>query len=91
MQQLENDIKAAEGYKTVADLDLPWVPIIYLSSSYSYSGDFKAQSRDNGVSSTLMFTFNLFDGFLAKARRQQANILVQTTKNKKIIETNLLA
>lgn len=79
------DIDSAKAYLKSAEWSQPWVPSIYLSASYSNSGTYQGDVT-NGSSASLMFNFNVFDGFYSHARQQQARIAVRMTEEKKQVE-----
>lgn len=62
------------GYLKVARWNRPWVPTVYTSASYSYTGDYKGETADGGWSASITMNFPLFDGFYSGARLQQARI-----------------
>ena len=65
---------SSTGYVKVARWNRPWVPMVYASASYGYSGDYHGESADGGWSASLTLKFPLFDGFYNNARLQQAHI-----------------
>lgn len=84
----ELDIKSAQGYLRASEWQQAWIPTIYWSASYSYSGDYNNNTYDGGASTAIVASFNLFDGFYTQARTQQARVSVEATKNKQILEAD---
>ena len=82
----EFSVKSAQGWKNVADWNRSWIPTVYWTAGYSQTGNYENQTNDNGFSTSLIFSFNLFDGFYTSARRQQSKIGVQAAKAKKASE-----
>ena len=74
--------KSAEGYLKSTDWDRSWVPNIYWSATYSKTGNYRGDETTGGVSTSLLFSFNLFDGFYSSARHEQAAIGVKAQRVK---------
>lgn len=87
-QVAEMEVDSAKGYKRASDWYQPWIPTVYWSTSYSYSGNYEGQTSDNGISTSLLLSFNLFDGFYTQARHQQSRIAVEAAKKKRDLETD---
>jgi outer membrane protein TolC len=71
--------ESSRGYVKVARWNRPWVPMVYSSASYSYTGDYHGETADGGWSVSLTLNFPLFDGFYSQARLQQANISAEAS------------
>jgi outer membrane protein TolC len=84
MNQLTID--SAKGYQNAAEWDRPWIPVVYWSASHSTSGDYKGNSDNGSTSTSLIASFNVFDGFYADARRQQARIATKVAEEKSELE-----
>jgi outer membrane protein TolC len=66
-----------------------YIPNIVLSSSLSKQGDFDGtqQNTKNDVSFSVLFSFNLFEGYAGLARRRQAFYAKELAKKRKLSET----
>lgn len=70
-------INTSKSYLDSTGWDRPWVPNIYWSASWSKTGNYSGVENNSGASTSLLFSFNLFDGFYTQARHQQAAIGVK--------------
>ncbi|OFZ12981.1 MAG: hypothetical protein A2X86_09140 [Bdellovibrionales bacterium GWA2_49_15] len=76
-------IDTYRGYKESTSWERPWVPSIMLTSSYSESGGFKGEEPSDDYRASVVFTFNVFDGFQSSARRAQASLAHQMAIKRK--------
>lgn len=84
---LDLDIQSFENVYYSTGWEKSWIPSVALSGSYSVSDTFDDQASNSGRSDnwrlTLLFSFNLFDGFYTQARRSQARITMNMAKKRK--------
>ncbi|MBI2519779.1 MAG: TolC family protein [Bdellovibrio sp.] len=76
-------IDTYRGYQESTSWERPWVPSIMLTSSYSEQGDFKGGEPSDDYRASILFSFNVFDGFQSKARRAQATLAHQMAIKRK--------
>lgn len=81
------DVESAQAAVRVAGWQRPWIPTVAWSASASQSRSFESDSTPvDNWSTGLVLSFDLFDGFLRDARRQQTGIALEIAERKRRFE-----
>ncbi len=83
IENMNLTIDTYRGYRESTSWERPWVPSVMLSSSYSKSGGFDGDDPSNDYRASIIFSFNVFDGFQTAARRAQATLAHQMAVKRK--------
>ena len=82
-KNLSLDIQNYKNIHNTTTWERAWIPLAFLSASQTTTQSLKTKEVSNGWSASLVFQFNLFDGFYSSARRSQAFNMYKISKIKK--------
>ncbi|MBG08253.1 MAG: hypothetical protein CME68_05810 [Halobacteriovoraceae bacterium] len=82
-KNLSLDIQNYKNIHNTTTWERAWIPLAFLSASQTTTQSLKTKEVSNGWSASLVFQFNLFDGFYSSARRSQAFNMYKISQIKK--------
>ena len=82
-KNLSLDIQNYKNIHNTTTWERAWIPLTFLSASQTATQSLKTKEVSNGWSASIVFQFNLFDGFYSSARRSQAFNMYKISQIKK--------